>query len=164
MTTIRKIKLNKGQIKAYSEKFKDEWYARLCKIDANNNELNKKHKKETVDSFVISVLRQDLPAAIYAGARDMIREGEARIADDRLREFIPDLHATIRRRINESSMAQNMRKAFENELMINPYLTQDEIYAFAETHWQLWLLRENLTEDWALVQEAQAAETSNSSI
>ena len=163
MTTIRKIKLNKGQIKAYSEKFKDEWYARLCKIDNNNNEINKNHKKERLESFIISVLRQDLPAAVYAGARDMIREGECRIQDDRLREFIPNLHAT-RRRINEGGIAVNMRKAFENELMINPYMTQDEIYAFAETHWQLWLLRENLTEDWALVQEAQAAETSKSSI
>lgn len=161
--TIRNPKLNKGQIKAYADKFKDDWYARLCKIDSNNNDLNKNHKKETVNSFADSVLRQDLPAAIYAGARDMIREGEARIQDDRLREFIPNLLAT-RRRINESGIAQDMRKAFENELLINPYMTQDEIYAFAETHWQLWLLRENLTEDWALVQEAQAAETSKSSI
>jgi hypothetical protein len=88
----------------------------------------------------------------------MIKEAEGRIGDAELREFIPNFQSNHRRRINETSVAGEMRKAFENELMINPYMTQDEIYAFAETHWQLYLLRENLAEDWAAYQEAQAAE------
>jgi hypothetical protein len=151
--TIRNPKLNKGQIKAYADKFRDDWYANLVRIDNFNHESNIKHKNECLNAFADMVLRQDLPPLVYAGACKMIKEAEGRINDSELREFIPNFQSNHRRRINESSLAGEMRKAFENELLINPYMTQDEIYAFAQTHWQLYLLRENLAEDWAAYQE-----------
>ena len=155
MSTIRKPKLNKAQVKAYADKFKDEWYARLVKLDNYNHESNIKQKNECLNAFAAMVLRQDLPHLVYAGACKMIKEAEGRIGDSELREFIPNFQSSHRRRINEASVAGEMRKAFENELLINPYMTQDEIYAFAQTHWQMYLLRENLAEDWAAYLESQ---------
>ena len=34
MTTKRIPKLNKAQVKAYADKYRSEWYDRLCKRDA----------------------------------------------------------------------------------------------------------------------------------
>jgi hypothetical protein len=88
----------------------------------------------------------------------LIDNGINRTSEDSIRLLFPNYGKNVHKRINESPIADSMRKSFENELMINPYMTGDEIHAFAETHWQMYLLRESLAEDWAAYQEAQAAE------
>ena len=100
--TIRNPKLNKAQVKAYADKFKDDWYARLVKLDHYNHESNIKQKNECLNAFADMVLRQDLPHIVYVGARKMIKEAEGRIGDSELREFIPNFQANHRRRINEA--------------------------------------------------------------
>ena len=158
MTTKRIPKLNKAQVKAYADKYRSEWYDRLCKIDLFSNSENNKDNLQVIASFIKSVVRPDIDTTTLQLMGRLIDNGINRTSEDSIRLLFPNYGKNLHKRINESPIADSMRKSFENELMINPYMTGDEIHAFAETHWQMYLLRESLAEDWAAYQEAQAAE------
>ena len=148
MTTKRIPKLNKAQVKAYADKYRSEWYDRLCKLDLFGKNENEKDNLQVIASFVRSVVRPDIDTDTLQRLGRLIDAGTQRIDDTSLKLIIPNYGKNVHKRINEPSIADSMKKSFENELMINPYMTGDEIHAFAETHWQLMLLREGLAESW----------------
>lgn len=155
MTTKRLPKLNKAQIKAYADKYRDDWYEKLCLIDKFNRNLNEKNEREAVSKYFKSIVRSDLPTDTLQGLDKLIANIVTYIRDDAIRAVIPEYKKNERRGISERSIADSMRKSFETELLINPYMTGDEIHAFADTHWQLMLLREELAETWAEVDAAR---------
>jgi hypothetical protein len=148
MTTKRIPKLNKAQVKAYADKYRSEWYERLCKLDLFGKNENEKDNLQVIASFIKSVVRPDIDTNTLQLMGRLIDNGINRTSEDSIRLLFPNYGKNVHKRINEPSIADSMKKSFENELMINPYMTGDEIHAFAETHWQLMLLRENLAESW----------------
>lgn len=151
MTTKRLPKLNKAQIKAYADKYRDDWYEKLCLIDKFNRNLNENNELQSIAKFIKSIVRPDIPIDTLQMVGRLIESGISRNNDAMVRKLIPEYKKNERRSISERSIADSMRKSFENELLINPYMTGDEIHAFADTHWQLMLLREELAETWAEV-------------
>lgn len=156
MTTKRLPKLNKAQVKAYADKYRDDWYEKLCLIDKLNRNFNEKKELETITTFIKSIVRPDISTDTIQKVERFFESVLHRTDDKIVRELVPEYKNNGRRVIHERSIADNMRKSFETELLINPYMTSDEIHAFAETHWQLMLLREELAENWA---EADAQRT-----
>lgn len=148
MTTKRIPKLNKAQVKAYADKYRSEWYDRLCKLDLFGKNENEKDNLQVIASFIKSVVRPDIDTNTLQLMGRLIDNGIVRTNEDSIRLLLPNYGKNVHKRINEPSIADSMKKSFENELMINPYMTGDEIHAFAETHWQLMLLREGLAESW----------------
>lgn len=155
MTTKRLPKLNKAQIKAYADKYRDDWYEKLCLIDKFNRNLNENNELQSIAKFIKSIVRPDIPVDTLQMVGRLIESGINRNNDEVVRKVIPEYKKNERRSISERSIADSMRKSFENELLINPYMTGDEIHAFADTHWQLMLLREELAETWAEVDAAR---------
>lgn len=155
MTTKRLPKLNKAQIKAYADKYRDDWYEKLCLIDKFNRNLNENNELQSIAKFIKSIVRPDIPVDTLQMVGRLIESGINRNNDEVVRKVIPEYKKNERRGISERSIADSMRKSFENELLINPYMTGDEIHAFADTHWQLMLLREELAETWAEVDAAR---------
>lgn len=148
MTTKRIPKLNKAQVKAYADKYRAEWYDRLCRLDLFCKNENDKDNLQVIASFIKSVVRPDIDTNTLQQIGRLIDNGINRTSEDSIRLLLPNYGKNVHKRINESPIADSMKRSFENELMINPYITGDEIHAFAETHWQLMLLREGLAESW----------------